>query len=93
MQEPNQQTKPKYSEEDYKSVFKGVRPEHMSQEDFKWLRKTAGMITKDHLRGKFIHISNATIVENAEGKPEVVYLKKGITYRDKRVEPKVEPAE
>lgn len=72
---------PKYSKEQYESVFAGIRPEGMDYEDYKFLRKEANKLTKYHKLGTFMHMSNCIPVKDDEtGKVEVKYLRKGRTY-------------
>lgn len=81
MEETKDQVKPKYSKEDFESVLKGIRPEHMDFLDFKAARKYFDKELKAHKRGTFLHISQGFPVKDEEtGKVEIRQMKKGMTY-------------
>ena len=58
MDEEEVVTKPALSDEEVDLIFKGIRPEGMDYNVFKYYKKLTNVYTKQKLRGTFKHVSS-----------------------------------
>ena len=68
--------KPTLSDEVVDSIFKGIRPEGMGYNVFKYYQRLTNAYTKQKLKGTFKHVSSW--IEPVEGTKE--FVKKTDTY-------------
>lgn len=67
---------PVLSQEDVDLIFKGIRPDNMEYEAFRYYRRIASAYYKQKLKGNFIHVSSW--MEPIEGTKE--FIRKTSTY-------------
>ena len=70
--------KPTLSDEVVDSIFKGIRPEGMGYNVFKYYQRLTNAYTKQKLKGSFKHVSSW--LESIEGTKPTKYVKKTDTY-------------
>lgn len=69
-------TKPAFSDEEVDLISKGIRPDSMDYNIFKYYRKLANNYVKVYLKGKYKHVSSW--IEPVEGTKE--FIRKTSTY-------------
>ena len=60
------------SKEEMMMILRGERPDWMDYDLFKSYRKNSQMFTKNHLKGKYLHVSKELRTEEVDGKKRVV---------------------
>lgn len=71
-EEVQEEVKMTLSEEDKELLMKGIRPEWMPKEQFKFIRKASDHVMKRYLKGKMIYVSKVISEEMVEGKLKTV---------------------